>query len=52
MELTKRDTNDGLEQKEKDDETNRELAIRLVDLQTKWLKKCKSMEEVKEQIAL
>ena len=37
---------------QKDNETNRELAVRLMDLQTKSLKKCTSMEAVKEQVAL
>ena len=36
----------------KDGETNRELAIRLLDLQNKWLRKCGTMEAVKEAVAL
>ena len=33
-------------------ETNRELAVRLLDLQTKWLKKCTTVDEIKEQVAM
>ena len=36
----------------KDGETNRELAVRLLDLQNKWLKKCGTVEAIKEQVAL
>ena len=35
-----------------DGETNRELAVRLLDLQSKWLKKYTTAEAVKEQVAL
>jgi predicted aspartyl protease len=34
----------------KNGETNRELAVRLMDCQGKWLRECKSMEEVMEAI--
>jgi len=36
----------------KDVGMNRELAVRLLDLQTKWIKKCTSIEEVKEHVVL
>ena len=36
----------------KDGKTNRELAICLLDLQNKWLRKCGTMEAVKEAVAL
>ena len=36
----------------KDGETNRELAVRLLDLQKKWLRKCDSMETVMEAVAM
>ena len=36
----------------KDGETNRELAVRLLDLQNKWLKKYTTADAIKEQVAL
>ena len=36
----------------KDGETNRELAVRLLDLQKKWLWKCDTMEAVMEAVAM
>ena len=36
----------------KDGESNRELAMRLMDLQTKWLRKHDSLQAVKEAIGL
>ena len=36
----------------KDGETNRELAVRLLDLQNKWLKKHTTVDAIKEQVAL
>ena len=36
----------------KEGETNRELAMRLLDLQNKWLKKCTTVDAIKEQVAL
>ena len=36
----------------KDGETNRELAVRLLDLQSKWLKKHTTADAIKEQVAL
>ena len=53
MVSTKRRTDYGLEQPVgKRGCDNRELAVRLLVLQTKWLKKCTSIEEVNEQVAL
>ena len=34
------------------EETNRELAVRLMDLLGKWLKECNSVEEVREYIGI
>ena len=36
----------------KDGETNRELAVRLLDLQDKWLKKHTTVDAIKQQVAL
>ena len=33
-------------------ETNRELAVRMMDLQTKWLKECSTVEEVHEVVGI
>ena len=33
-------------------ETNRELAIRMMDLQTKWLRECSTVEEVHEVVGI
>jgi hypothetical protein len=36
----------------KDGETNREVAVRLMDVQTKWLKKCTTVAEMQEMIGV
>ena len=33
-------------------ETNREVAVKLMDLQQKWLKECKNMDDIKEAIGI
>jgi hypothetical protein len=38
--------------KKKDGESSRELVARLDDLATKWLKTCKTTEEVKDRVVL
>ena len=36
----------------KDGETNRELAVRLMDLQKKWLKECKTVEDMQQVVGM